>query len=297
MLPYGYDYINVSASMVNPSTSHIHDSELACFFKRHLFQRLLGVFEWHMPETWARNYIETMLFARGYVAVLNTDAFGPIALDCGLTGYDVFYQPTHAIIANPLIDGNPTPRIGEECSLIKIMPDYSGAWDIVDYYGDMLALAAEGLGMNVTNSKLAYAFIAETKAGAEAFKKLYDKVQSGEGAVVYDKSLVGIEGTEKFAAIFNNLKQNFLGQELRLLMEQFDTDFDAAVGIPNANVQKNAHVLEDEMHANDVSTYMPASRWLESMREGCDQANDMFGLSLSVDWRVKPDVEVDHEQG
>ena len=48
----------------------------------------------------------------------NTDKFGTIFQPCGLYGYDVFYRPTHAVIANPLLKGEPRPRIAKECELL-----------------------------------------------------------------------------------------------------------------------------------------------------------------------------------
>ena len=64
---------------------------------------------------------------------------------------------------------------------------------------------AEAQGMNVTNSKLAYAFAASDKGAAESFKKLFDQVQSGNTAVFYDKKLLNADGSRAWDAFLGNV--------------------------------------------------------------------------------------------
>ena len=290
--PYKYDFINTYNGAQNPSTVHVSNTGLAAFFKRYLMQRLMSVFVWDVPEEWPRNYLNAAVFGFGCFAIVETDRFGVIPQICTLSGYDVFYQPSHALIAHPLVEVPEDPRIGRDCALVRLSPDYGGAWDLVDYYGDMMALTAETMGMNVTNSKLSYAFAASDKQGAESFKKLFDQVQSGNVAVFFDKKLFGPDGSRQWDSFLGDVGRNYIADKLQLLMEQMGDDFDAWVGIPNANVRKKAHVLEDELHANDQSTYTMADMWLETLREGLDQANAMFGMNLGIDWRVKPGEEM-----
>lgn len=286
--PYKYDFMNTCNGAMNPSTQHIAGTGLALFFKRHLFMRLMSVFKWDVPEEWPKNYFQSLLFGYGYFAVVKTDKFGVIPQYCTLSGYDVFYQPKTALIANPLLQGIQSPQIGKDCELVRLCPDYGSAWDLVDYYGDIMALIAESMGMNLTNSKLAYAFAAADKASAESFKKLYDQVQSGDPAVFYDKRLMNQDGSRAWDSFLGNLKQNYICGDLQLLMEQMNDDFDAWIGIPNANVRKNAHILQDELHANDTSTYATASMWLETLKNSCERVNAMFDIDISVDWRNPP---------
>ena len=75
--------------------------------------------------------------------------------------------------------------------------------------------------------------------------------------------------------------------------------FDTEIGIPNANTDKRERLVTDEVNANNVETASRCEMWLESIKAGMEKANNMFGLSLDVDWRVKPDtqqVEPDQEE-
>mgnify|MGYP002520607596 CR=1 FL=1 len=292
--PVYYDYVNVANGFVTPSTVHVKNTSLSWFFKRYLFQKAISVFEWKLPDSWARDYFLYVLYSWGFISIINTNKFGVIPQGCGLRGYDVFYRPTNCIISNPLLRGNLEPRIGKDCILLKLKPDYTGLLDLVDYYGDIMALAAETLGTNLLNSKLAYVFLANNKASAEALKKLYDRIASGEPAVVQDKSLAQDDGkTPSWDTFSQNLGQNFISDKLMDLLNTIENRFDTDIGIPNANTDKRERLIVDEVNANNVATTTKAELWLESLQQGCREAHAMFdGLNPAnfwVEWRVNPE--------
>lgn len=171
--PYYYDYINAQVSPIMPSTVHVRGTGLPRFFARHLLQRAMSVFEWKLPETWDKDYFLYAMYCYGYVSVFDTDQYGVIPQVCALGGYNVFYRPSFAVVGNPLIENGQLKnlRIGDECEIVKLQPDYCGIMDTVSMYADLLALAIEAAAVNLVNSHLSYAFIAENKAGAESLKR------------------------------------------------------------------------------------------------------------------------------
>lgn len=232
-------------------------------------------------------------FVWGFVAVIETDKFGVIPQQCSLYGYDVFYRPTNANIANPLLRGNLTPEIGVQCEIIKMQPDFGSCWDIVTYYAGLLALATESLNTNLVNSKLAYVFACKDKVTAESFKKMYDVINQGNPAVFADKKLFDDNGDPLWTTFQNNLKQNYVAGDMLNDMLKIDARFCTEIGIPNVNLAKKSGVTDNEVEANNVDTKSKASLWLETIREGLDKVNAMFGLELSVDFRFKGDMNND----
>ena len=111
-IPASYDYINAANAAVSPSTVHCRNTALSQYFRRYLLQKAMSLYKWKLPEHWSKNYFLYVLYCWGYIAVVNTSKFGVIPQGCTLTGYNVFYQPTNAIITNPLLRGNLEPRIG-----------------------------------------------------------------------------------------------------------------------------------------------------------------------------------------
>lgn len=289
--PYYYNYINAETSQVTPSTVHVKDSGLCRYFTKYLLQKAMSVFEWDIPETWNKDYFLYVLYCWGCVAVINTDKFGVIPQGCGLKGYDVFYAPTHAVIANPLLSGILEPRIGTQCELLKLQPDFSGILDLVGHYAEQMALASQSVSVNLLNSKLSYVFTAKTKALAESLKKMYDQIASGEPAVVIDSRLKNAaDGEETWKSFEQNVGGNYIVTNLLADLRKIEAMFDTEIGIPNANTDKRERLIQDEVNANNIETYSKCAMWLENLQDACKRVNDMFGLSIAVRWREIPEM-------
>lgn len=295
-IPMYYDYQNVLDSVVMPSTIHVHDTALARYFKRYLVQQAISVFKWNLPKNWDKDYFLYVLYLYGFISVINTDKFGVICQHCTLTGYGVYYQPTEVVIANPLFKGNSKrATLGVNAELIKLQLDYGSIIDLVNYYGDLMALSAESAGVNLLNSKLSYIFAAGNKAAAESFKKLYDKVSSGEGVAVYDKALLDEDGKLNLQMFNQNLKNTYIAGDILSDLRKYKDEFLTIIGINNANTDKKERMITDEVNANNQETHCLADLWLEQLKECCTKVNDMFDIGISVDWRYKESEVISNE--
>lgn len=283
--PYGYNFIDSYNSVQSPSTVHVKNTGLARFFKRYLLQEAFSVFEWSMPDSWDKNYFLYVLYVIGYIGIIDTDMFGVIPQHGGLGGYNVFYQPRYMLINNPLFKQTYKPIIGEDCVCLRLEPDYCGIYDIVDYYGDLMALCAESAGGNLLNSKLSFIFAADNKATAESFKKLFDQIASGEPAAFADKNLFDDEGNLRVTMFNQDVGSNFIADRLLDTMRTIRCQFLTDIGIPNANTDKKERLITDEVNANNFETRAKCSLWLDELQKGCRAVRDMFGVDLSVDWR------------
>ena len=286
--PYLFDHQNTINSLITPSTMHDADNSLCMYFKRYLLQKAIAVFKWDMPEYWAKNYVLYTLYCWGYFAVVNTNKFGVIPQGCSLSGYDVMYQPTHAIIANPLLTGILQPRIGVQCEVVRLQPDYGSIMDKVGYYASMMALCAEGIATNIVNSKLAYVFGCTDKRAAESFKKMFDKISSGECATFISKELFNEDGSPNWMTFNQDLRNSYIAKDILEDMRKIELQFLTDLGIPNSNTDKKERLITAEVESNDVEVKLWADLALEELQKSCKKASDMFGIRLSVDWRYKP---------
>ena len=295
-LPYNYNDVNIYNSFRNPSQIHTSDTGLNRYFEKYLIQKIISVYEFeNIPETWSKSYFLYVLFCFGYIAIIPTKKYGVIPQQCTLAGYDVYYQPTHALIANPVFKTGIDLRIHRDCELIKMQPDYGSPYDIVTYYADLLSLATESISSNFINSKLAYVFAADNKTVAESFKKLYDKIASGEPAAFADKNLFNEDGRENWLLFNQNLKNNYIAGDILEDMAMIDSRFNTDVGIPNVNIAKKSGVTEAEVYSNNTDTQTKCALWLESMQDTIAKVNDMFGLNITVKYRFEGDNYVSAE--
>lgn len=283
--PRYYSEIDVYNSSLTPSTVHVKNTQLARFFKRYLLQEAMSVFDWTMPETWDQCYFLYVLYGIGYIGIIETDRYGVIPQHGGLGGYNVFYAPKYMIINNPLLKKTYQPDIGVDCVCLRLEPDYCGLYDLVDYYGDMMALTAETAGINILNSKLSFVFAADNKASADSYKKLYDDLSMGNPAAVVDKNLLDDDGSLRVQLFNQNVGQNFIADRLLEVLRDIRCMFLTDIGIPNANTQKRERLITDEVNANNGETRSKCTLWLSELQKGCKQARDMFGIDLDVKWR------------
>ena len=289
-IPAMYGDIDLYNSSFSPSTVHVKNTALQRYFRKYLLQKAISVFKWQLPEEWDEDYFKYTLYGIGYIAVLNTRTFGVICQGGALGGYNLYYRPSYIMITNPLIRGTITANINTDCAVIKLQPDYSSIMDIVGYYADQMALASEALGMNLVNVKTGIIFGANDKAQAESFKKMFDKINAGDPAVVIGKNMLDDKGQPSWYPFVSNLKELYISDQVLSDMRKIEAMFDTEIGIPNANTDKAERLITDEVNANNTETATRCELWLESIRKGLKRANEMFGLTLSVDWRVDPNT-------
>lgn len=286
-IPFFYDHINAVNSQITPSTVHCNKTFVAQYFKRYLLQKAISVFKWELPEHWADNFFKYTLFTWGFVAVINSPKFGIIPQNCSLKGYDVQYQPTDVIIANPLMPDIKEYKIGVDTVLIRLMPDYGGVMDIVNYYGNQMALCAGAIETNLVNSKLAYVFGAKNKTAAESFKKMFDQINAGNPASFIDKELFNEDGSPAWYFINQNLKETYIASDVISDMRKIEAAFCTKIGIPNANTDKRERLITDEVNANNEETRTLAELWLTTLKKDVEACNKMFSTNISVDLKYK----------
>lgn len=286
-MPVLYDYNNAYNGQINPSTVHVTNTGLQWYFKRYLLQKAMAVFEWTLPESWNRDYFLYVLYCWGFIGVVNTDKFGVICQGAALKGYGVYYQPTHLVIANPLLTGILEPEIGTQAALIKLQPDYRGVMDRINFYADMLALSAETAGVDLINSRLAYVFGAQNKQQAESFKKMMDGIASGQPAQFVDKSLFNEDGSPNWLMFNQDIKSTYIAGDILDDMRKWELKFDTDFGINNASIEKKERMLVDEVNSNNEEIRLWSDLALEQLQKGCAEARRLFGINIDVKYRMK----------
>lgn len=282
-----YADINVYNSVRSPSTVHCQNTALVRYFSRYLFDKTLATYDLTgLPKTWYKNFVQTVLFAYGYIAVLNTDKWGVMPQNCALSGFDVQYQPKRALITNPNFKKTYDLVIGEDVEIIRLLPDYHGIMDIVALYADMMALAVETAGINLINSKFSYVFGAESDAQAQTFKKMFDKLMGGDPAVfVGKKDLYDLNGNPNWVLLTQNVGQNYITDKVLNDIINIENQFNTKMGIPNANITKRERLITDEVAANNQDTSAIPALIVENVSETMAKVNDLFGLELGINYR------------
>lgn len=297
-IPADYNVCNLVANAVSPNTLHCNNTMLFGYYRRYLLQEVFSIYKWELPENWDPDYFLYCLFGAGYVCIIDTPEFGVIPQWGTLGGYNVFYRPAWVIISNPVLPQSIEAKIDKDCSIIKLMPDYVGIMDLVNHYADKMALASETIDIDLCNAMVSTVFGAESQTEAAALKKMYDKIRSGNPAVVIGKKFFNEDGSPRWTPFQNNVKNTYIVTDLIADLRRIKQEFLTDIGTPNANTDKRERLIDSEVNANNVETRSKVELWLESIQRGIKQTKKLFGdMPLSVELRYKKEYAAETVEG
>ena len=287
--PLNYDQINNVEGHLQPSMLKYCNSVTYAYWQRSLFQRAISTIDFKgLPETWqneVRDFFYWCIFAYGYVGVFDTDEFGLSFQPGSLYGFDFYYQPTEFIVANPKLSAR--FKIHEETELIRLTPDYRGIFDIISYYAMLLSALDSGINSAIVNSKFAYMMGAKNKAAAETLKKIFDKVASGEPAVVFDQSLLQQDPQSKEEAYTflerSNLKQSYITTDLLMDRSTLLSSFDAEIGIRSLPYNKKERLVTAEAESREQDSTARLMVWKATLDSSLELVNKMFGTDIKAE--------------
>ena len=287
--PLNYGNINISAGFNSPSSVKAFNNASFAFWQRSLFQRAQSVLDFEVPANWEGRYKDFFLyclFRFGYVAVFKRDEYGFTFQPATLRGYDLYYQPTNALITNPSLSQSLDLEIGTECELLKLTPDYMGIWDIITYTAAKLSNMDNAIDMSIINNKFAFILGAKNKNAASALKKILDYVNKGEPAVIYDLKLANDHGSDD--APFqewkrDNLKNSYLTTDQLQDMQTIINNFDSEIGIPTAPYQKKERMITDEVDAKTYDAKARSLTWFKTLTSSIKDIKKLYpDINLSV---------------
>lgn len=293
--PLNYEQINVIEGTYNPSMVKSYNNKTFAFWERALFQRAASVLKFKLPDGWrgpVEDFFKYCLFRYGYVVISEDAEHGKFFQPCTLSGYNFYYQPTNALISNPQLNVN--LKIGEDCELLKLTPDYLGIWDIIAYYAEKLSVLDSAINMSLINNKFAWLIAARNKAAAEALKKVFDKINSGEPAVFLDKALTNDQTDKAEPWQFlerKNLKESYLTtaqlQDFQTLLNNFDTE----IGIPTLPVEKKERMITSEAESKTIDAISRSIVWFETLKSCIEVINSRYDIGLDVELRYNKNNE------
>lgn len=298
-IPFNYEEINLRAGTYMPSQVKGRNNLTFNLWQRAFFQRACSTLDIKMPKIWQPNkdLLYYCLFAFGFVGCGELPELGKWFNPGTLNGFDFYYRPTKFLLANPYYKKQyPELEIGKNCEIIKLTPDYLGIWDVITYYAEKMAVIDVAINTAIINSKFAFAVGAKNKAAAEVLKKLFDRINSGEPAVFFDKKLAN-DGTDKEEPwqmmLRDNLKSSYIVTDLLRDFQTIINDFDTEVGIPTIPYEKKERLVQAEATSKQIDATSRSIIWYETLKDSFDRANEFLGFSgedkLSVTLRYTPE--------
>lgn len=291
--PLNYECINNAAGLYAPSAIKAYNNVSFAYWERSLFQRACSTLKFTVP--WSGKVFDFFmycLFRFGYIAISENDIYGKWFQPCTLSGYDFYYQPTRAIISNP--DYNADLKIGQDCEILKLTPDYMGIWDIISFFAAELSELDNAINMSLVNNKFGFILGARNKTAAQAIKKALDKINSGEPAVIYDMSLLNDETDDAEPWQVwerGNLKDTYFTPEQLQDRMTILNQFDAEIGIPTIPYNKKERMVQSEAESRQYDAVSRVTVWINTLEESIKDINALYpDMNISVKLRYDLDM-------
>lgn len=245
-----------------------------------LMKMIYTIFKFdNVPPYWNMPYFKEKLFNRGVLAVVDTSA-GVLPLECSYDGINIWGMPVYFNINNVVL-GNLRGKIGEDGELIYfsvVENTYKSMVQLVDRYASLLANIDGSLNTTLINSRVAQVFEASSNAQLKAMEKVYDQISNGKPAVFVRKN-----GEEPFEhAIFNNVKNTYIGNDLIITKQSIFNEFKSEIGINNSNTQKKERLITSEVENNKEELNSNIYEWYYNLSDCINKVNTMFNLNISV---------------
>lgn len=263
------------------------------YFK--LINILLDMFTWkNLPEGLSSREIELNLIMTGHAVILpkkDGTLFTPLT---SLYGYDEYYQPTHAVFANPVVVQAYQYKIGEECSVIYnnklkdslyYIKSDGGLNTFVKRYARLLADIESTIDIYSVNARLTSFPVANDGNVMESLKLFFKKLELGKRAIISDNSII-----EEFRNVDinrSNIKDGL--NDLLIARDKVLEQYFREIGVKMYN-SKKAQVTDDEVDANTQLLLISKDDMQDARNEGADMTNDLFGTDMIPELNPKFDI-------
>ena len=269
------------------------------YFK--LINILLDMFTWkNLPEGLSSREIELNLIMTGHAVILpkkDGTLFTPLT---SLYGYDEYYQPTHAVFANPVVVQAHQYEIGKECSVIYnnklkdslyYIKSDGGLNTFVKRYARLLADIESTIDIYSVNARLTSFPVANDGNVMESLKLFFKKLALGKRAIISDNSII-----EEFRNVDinrSNIKDGL--NDLLIARDKVLEQYFREIGVKMYN-SKKAQVTDDEVDANTQLLLISKDDMQDARDEGADMTNDLFGTDMIPELNPKFDIrEVEND--
>lgn len=285
--PLFYPQLNMLAGTHIPSSYHTKNTLAFDFWTRAFYERLINGLKISVP--WGgdvKDFFNYCLYGNGFVCVFKTNEYGLSFQPCNVSGYDFYYRPTEAIVTNPVFQK--TFKIGDDCEILKLTPDYLGCFDIIYYYAEKMAELDCALKISISNEKNPKIYGASSKAKAETLKKIMDKVNQGNAVQIYDNRLFKSSDNEDepLTLFGNDARENYMTDKILNDMFTIISRFDTEIGIPTVPYQKKERMVTDEAKATIIDSQSRVLTWYETLKSSIEIVKKLFpDFDMSVEMR------------
>ena len=306
-VPANYERLNNIDGHYFPSTVKYSNNKTFAFWERALFQRACSIVDFDLPDEWqgpVRDFFYYCLFRFGYIAIWDDKEHGFTFQPGSMYGYDWYYQYTNFKVLNPYYetsaDRHLDMKIGTDCEVLKLTPDYIGIWPIISHFAEKLSGMDGSIDMSIINSRVANILGAKTKAAAESLKKIIDLASNGQPTIIADY-LLHNDMKDKdvpFQLLDLGIGKNYILDKQLADFQCILNEFDSEIGIPTLPyTQKKERMITDEATMKTMDGTSRSRTWKQTVDSCLKVINEKYGhiYKIRADFIFMQDIEMGGE--
>lgn len=244
----------------------------------------LSMFEWEgLPESINERFLEIKMYEEGRVVWFEDKQFGMLALPVQYGGRVNFYnEPTlyQAVSIGYTKALNPDNAVLMWSNYSRTPMDV-----IIRQYARRLAQVERVMDVNINAQKTPVLILAE-ESQRLTLQNAYMQYDGNEPFIFGNK-----KGWDKDAFSVLSTTAPFVSDKLMTYKHNLWNEAMTFLGVGNAKQDKKERLVEAEVSANDEQIEGARLVYLKARQEACEKINNMFGTSISVDFKFNKDDE------
>lgn len=242
-------------------------------------------FKWNnLPDTIDERFLEMGLFNFGFMCFFHDEIIGHLALKCTMEGMlDVYDIP----MLRRAYSNNGYQRLLNNTNSVIIFNNYlrTTGIEVIEAYAYELYEINSTQMINAKAQKTPILLVGP-EGQRITLKNMYMQFD-GNAPVIYGTDALQIND-------FKVLKTDapFIVDKLQYVKSEIWNEALTALGVPNVTTTKQSTILNDQVERMQGGAFSSRYSDLEMRRQACREINRMFGLDISVEYRLDTDVNL-----
>lgn len=250
----------------------------------------LNMFEWTgLPDSINVRFLENTMIDQGKCIFFNDPKFGYLALPVQYGGQVNFYnEPTSYKAVSIGYNKDLTP---DNAVIIWGMYSRLTLHHIITQFARRLYQVERTMDVNIHAQKTPILILAE-ESQRLTMQNAYMNYDGNEPFIFGNKS-----GFDKEAFQVFKTDAPFVSDKLQAYKHNLWNEAMTFLGVGNAKQDKKERLVADEVSANDEQIQGSRYIMLNARQDACQEINKMFGLNISVDFKLNVENEVEDNDG
>ena len=253
----------------------------------------------NIPPSVSETFLKLILYTQGKISFfdglkIDENESELLALNCSRAAEPtVYYIPKHVLVTNPRLKKSYTLTPGKDCEIVylseadkyNLSEINGGLYELISRTATMLADNDISINIAQKNTRLINLVSGDTQSTVDSIRAVIAAMYEGDPTIVVKSSL--IDKLQGIPLLDKQSNQNLV--QLIEVQQYILSHFYEQIGICTHDQMKRERLITAEINDNLDLAFLNIDDMLESIREGIERVNAMFGTDMSV--RLNPIIE------